>query len=87
MYIENIKYIINRLPNILFPQTCPVCDKVTGSCELICNGCNKKIKYVKEPKCKKCGKPVRSDESEYCEDCNKNTHLYDCGIAVFEYSE
>lgn len=57
-----------------------------GKDELICNSCIKKISYVKEPKCKKCGKPVIREETEYCEDCIKNTHLYNCGISAFEYT-
>ncbi|MDY5577983.1 MAG: ComF family protein [Lachnospiraceae bacterium] len=78
--------------NIFFPKTCPVCGEVLGKNEEICETCRKKLLYVQEPKCKKCGKPFdgRDEDAqyrEYCRDCMKGKHIYDTGMAVFQYNE
>lgn len=73
--------------SFIFPKTCPVCDKVIGHDKTICADCIKKIQYISEPRCKKCGKSLKDSEKEYCIDCEKNHHLYKCGIAAFLYDD
>lgn len=77
---------------ILFPKTCPVCGEIIARKAEICAGCNENLTFIREPKCKKCGKPFDTAEMtsmvrEYCDDCIKHTHMYDCGMAVFQYNE
>lgn len=75
------------LVRILFPATCPVCEKVLPyKAGLICPECNRKLPYIMGSTCMKCGKPVDSPEVEYCFDCDRTKHLYDQGAAVFSYS-
>jgi ComF family protein len=80
-------FSIKRILYGIFPKTCPMCDKVIRADMYICSRCEKKLKYVDEPKCKKCGKPILVDEQEYCMDCTKQNHLYEQGISAFVYSD
>ena len=50
----------------------------------LCITCEKKIRYVKDPRCMKCGKPI-SSEDEYCKDCRGREHKFIQGRAVFDY--
>lgn len=79
---RNIEWILQ----LFFPRRCPVCDDVVPMKEgLICDACRKKIQYIKEPKCRKCGKQLRSEETIFCLDCSSKSHLFDYGIAVYDY--
>lgn len=77
----------NTLVNILFPKTCPVCDKVIRHDEEICKKCEAGIHFIEEPRCKKCSKELQDEETEYCTDCRKSCHLYKTGIAAFRYDD
>lgn len=79
--------IQDKILSAIFPKTCPVCDNVIGHDQTICMGCINKIHYISEPRCKKCGKGLKDKETEYCIDCEKNHHLYKCGIAAFLYDD
>lgn len=74
----------------MFPRTCVFCDEIltlTEKTKGLCECCNNKIKFVREPKCKKCGKSLMIEEKEYCNDCMKNEHLYDWGFSAFVYND
>lgn len=82
----------NKVLNLLYPKTCPLCQEIVRDEAELCVTCNEQLKYIEEPKCKKCGKPFDSvDEQsktrEYCGDCAKFPHVYDMGMAVFQYNE
>ncbi len=85
--LGKILKIQDKMLNAIFPKTCPVCDNVIGHDQTICMGCINKIHYISEPRCKKCGKSLKDREAEYCIDCEKNHHLYKCGIAAFLYDD
>ncbi len=68
----------------IYPHRCPVCGKVLLD-TLICPGCVKKIKYVKQPVCCSCGKPLADECMEYCADCGKGRHEFRQGKALFCY--
>jgi Predicted amidophosphoribosyltransferases len=81
-----------KLLQIFFPKTCPICEEILEKHREICRKCEKNLRYIREPKCKKCGKPFELEESgselrEYCTDCIKRTHHYESGMAVFQYSD
>lgn len=81
-----LKRILNIILDILFPRTCPVCQKIVGDRgEKICRKCRPKLVYIKEPICKKCGKQLDSMIMEYCYDCNKKPHVFDRGVSCFAY--
>ncbi len=72
---------------LVYPPCCPICDAVLplrGG--LICSACEKKLPWVTEPACMKCGKPLAREEAEYCADCAKIRHLFDCGRGAFAYT-
>ena len=73
--------------DILYPPRCPVCHEVVRGKGRICEPCKKKLPYIKEPKCKKCGKQIECQEQEYCRDCERFSHSFDKGGAVFDYNE
>lgn len=75
---------------ILYPARCPMCGKVIGSGKQICPSCHQRLRYLTEPRCKKCGKKlmgVQEYEQEYCYDCSRKKHVFEQGIAVFEYDD
>ena len=77
---------LGTLTDLLYPRRCPVCDRAVrpfGS--LVCETCENKPVYIKEPCCMKCGKELDNDEIEYCGDCMRHRHLFDRGRAVFSY--
>lgn len=71
--------------DLLYPARCPVCDGVLLSGEEVCEECMPKLRYVGEPRCCKCGKPLQNEEAEYCRDCMGGKHIYDSGLALYEY--
>lgn len=72
--------------DIIYPRRCPICDEVVMTEKgLVCPECRKKLPYIKEPCCKKCGKQIRRAEEEYCGDCQRVSHVYTEGRALFEY--
>ena len=73
--------------NILYPARCPVCHGIIRGKGDVCDGCRKRLRYVQEPKCKKCGKEMENPELEYCTDCQRFSHAFDRGAAVFIYDE
>lgn len=75
-----------KIINIFFPRTCPVCGKIVKvSGELICKECKREVRYISEPKCQKCGKRLKENVS-LCKDCKEHKHEYDRGVCVFEYA-
>lgn len=79
--------VVEAVKDLIFPPRCPVCDNVLKiSDKLICMGCYEKLKYVQSPSCMKCGKPLKAEEHEYCHDCSEKNHIFERGVALFEYS-
>lgn len=72
---------------ILYPARCPVCHGILKGKDGICPDCRKQLHYIKEPKCKKCGKQIEKEEQEYCRDCQRFSHAFDKGAAVFAYDD
>ena len=75
-----------RIVNLFYPRRCPVCDEpVPVTDELICKRCVAKIRYIDGPRCRKCGKMLQDDTKIYCGDCEKRTHRFDYGYALYHY--
>lgn len=77
--------MFEKLINIIYPKTCPICGCLLEKNHLICNECQKEITVIKEPRCQKCGKMLMSGEQIFCKDCKKQIHYFDKGVAVFVY--
>lgn len=78
------------LVNILYPPVCPLCFKVVNGTKghsRPCRVCSEKLEYISGARCMKCGKSLKNEDDELCFDCKKHRHLYDQGIAVFEYTD
>lgn len=73
--------------NVLYPERCPVCHGILQGKNFVCPSCRQKLPYIKEPKCKKCGKEMEKEEQEYCRDCQRFSHSFDKGGAVFAYDQ
>lgn len=72
--------------NYLFPGRCVVCDEIVDRPgKHVCENCNGKIIYIKDPHCMKCGKQLKRDDKEYCSDCGKTNHLFLQGMALYDY--
>lgn len=81
-----MKNTFDLLGRLLFPPRCPICDEPRKIGENgICLDCLPKLKYVENPRCLKCGKHINSDDEEFCEDCNRVTHYYLEGRALYDY--
>lgn len=75
---------------LLYPARCPVCDRLltfrlqnNGE---VCPSCLDSLPWIVQPYCMKCGKVVKDPRREYCEDCLNHSHVYDRGIAAFQYT-
>ena len=77
--------LMNTCLRMIYPQTCYFCGKINPTA--ICPACQKKIIYVKEPRCKQCGKPIRYEEKEYCEDCKREKLFYEQGRSIWVHKD
>lgn len=89
---ESVGNILRRaaqeLLKLFYPPRCPICERVLGPGEgRVCPECARRLPYIREPLCKRCGKPLRIREQEYCLDCQRQTHEFVCGRAVFLYEK
>jgi len=80
--------ITDYLLDMVFPRRCPVCDEVLPfGGKLICDDCERKMVFVREPRCRRCGKTLISDRGEYCADCSGISHSFDRAVSVFVYND
>lgn len=78
---KDIKIIWEKGLRLLYPNTCPLCGRVTE--EEICPACKNAVHTVGEPLCKKCGKPLHDERVEYCRDCRHTRHYFEEGRALW----
>ena len=66
--------MFNNLLNILFPESCPMCDKPSSEHKTapFCSECWQTIVPYKGPGCRICSKPLASDASTVCGECMKD---------------
>lgn len=83
---KEVKGFYEEILDLVYPRRCPVCDDIVSpKGELICLTCRMGLEYIKEPRCKKCGKQLQNMEKEFCYDCSTRTHLFQKGIALYDY--
>ncbi len=73
------------LLSVLYPDRCPLCDRLLMPGESICACCEKEVGRVRGAVCLKCGKPLSDERREYCFDCTNKKHYFTQGKAVFLY--
>ena len=71
---------------LLFPRRCPVCDRPAPFGKDICPACQGAFVKIRGPVCFKCGKHLQDQTKEYCNDCQKTHHLFERGLALYEYN-
>ena len=72
--------------DLVFPRRCPVCDKPLPPGIMICPKCDEKLVLIKAPRCYKCGRQVENSGIEYCPSCTQTKHVYDSGLALYDYT-
>lgn len=80
--------VYHRAVEILYPPCCPFCDQVLHQQEKnrgICAQCQKELVYITDNHCMKCGKQLYGERQEYCYDCSRRGHVYDCARAILSY--
>lgn len=74
--------LTNLLIDLLYPQRCPLCQKIAKG---ICEECRPKMRIIREPYCFSCGKQLDMETEEYCKDCRSTAHMYLRGRALLQY--
>lgn len=71
---------------LLYPPTCTFCQDIIPliSESLICYYCQEAYPPIQDPVCKKCGKELAHDD-DLCLDCEKASHKYTQGLALYPY--
>lgn len=77
--------MLEKLINVFYPMTCPICGEIIIGNKDICPQCEKEIHIIGEPKCQKCGKQMDKEDEIYCKDCRAKERAFDRGVAVFEH--
>ena len=81
-----IKNGLEKIITLFYPKRCAICDCVIkGTQRRICEKCEHKSMYIKEPVCMKCGKEISKPEEELCRDCQRHQHFYIRNFACFSY--
>lgn len=85
MHKNIIQDIKEKIIVLLWPETCPFCQKVCK--EGICTECRERLESlrIREPRCMQCGKQIRSEEKEYCYDCLHTHHYYEQGLSLWNH--
>ena len=77
---------LKRIPALLYPPRCPICEKIPPKGFLICSGCYAAITFVSQPYCYSCGKPLENDAQELCFDCSRNPKSFNRGFSLAVYN-
>lgn len=84
--MRNYDEFTERLISLFYPRRCPVCDEPVPVGEgLACSECRRRIRYIDGAKCRKCGKHLQDESLIYCADCEKRTHIFEYGYALYNY--
>ena len=75
-----------KIPSLLYPPRCPICEKIPPAGFLICPGCYSSVTFVEQPCCYSCGKPLQAAEQELCFDCIKHPKSFQRGFSLAVYN-
>jgi len=72
--------MLNSFLNILFPETCPVCQHPAKAhiTAPICTDCWQTVTPYEGPMCRRCGTPLISDVSAICGECLAHEPAFSC---------
>lgn len=77
--------MFEKLMNIIYPKTCPICEKIIEHKQMLCEKCRETLAIIHKPYCIKCGQQLFSEEEIYCKDCKEYIHFFNEGVAVFDF--
>ncbi|UCD35795.1 MAG: ComF family protein [Nitrospiraceae bacterium] len=79
--------VFDRLLNILFPESCPICGSPTDAHETapICNQCWQSLRPYNGPACGTCGRPLFSNAAVLCGICMKEAPAFSSARAFGLY--
>jgi len=94
-------YAPGDLAGLLFPQRCPLCDRVLpfdarlkaplppafGSDVWVHRACHDRLQWVREPSCLRCGRPLADTQAQYCEACEKRRFSFESNTALWLYRD
>ena len=81
----DISKIVKKSVRFIYPDRCPMCDRIIEADRLICEDCAKDLPWIRDPFCLKCGRQIDDETQEYCPDCMRLNHIFDYGRCVFRY--
>ena len=84
---NSLSSYLKRIPSILYPPRCPICEKIPPKSYLICPSCYSSISFVSQPFCYSCGKPLEAAEQELCFDCTKHPKSFTKGFSLAVYNQ
>ena len=80
--------LIKTVLDLIYPPRCVVCGNIavkSGGKRYLCENCSDNMPYIKaEYRCEKCSVPM--DRDGICPLCEERSHIFNKGLAVFEYS-
>ena len=88
---KNLKILIKKAGklslDLIFPNRCPICNKINYEENGICQECWKKVTMLRKPACEICFYPFQNDEFEgtFCPSCIKKRPKYKKARSVFAY--
>lgn len=82
-----MKTLMNKLFNIILPNSCIKCEKTIDEKGIFCLDCFNQLKFITNPKCKLCSDPFifSVEGSEICANCLTEKPYYDSSIAIIKY--
>ena len=74
-----------RLPTVLYPPTCVLCQAPSSQAIDLCVGCLGDLPRILHP-CRQCASPLPEESLELCGACQTNPPAFDATIAPFRYA-
>ena len=75
-----------KLPDLLYPRRCAVCDGLLGIKEqYVCAKCAADVSPCTDSRCVICGRFTKKKKNIICEECRQIQHAFDIAFAPFAY--
>ncbi len=71
--------------DLIFPNRCPFCGRLTGREAKVCGECRSILPLVREPACVSCGKEIIRSGELFCPDCKGNDHYFIKNRSLYRY--
>lgn len=85
-FARDALYYLKKIPNLIWPFTCPMCMQVVEQNFLFCPSCWSNLSFIHPPLCIQCGLPMPYSGIDQCETCTLNTNQIKQHRSVFIYN-